>query len=166
MTGQTAGRQRGDRSVPPLLELRDVTKSFSGGGVRQHREVVALKNFSLTIDGETPEITAVVGESGSGKSTMANLLLGFEAPTSGEAIYRGKDLREASRQEQRAFRRDVQAVFQDPFGAYNSFYKVDHVLTTPIAKFKLAKSRDDGHRMIEGVLACAPRIHSAAFPTS
>ncbi|MCC6943598.1 MAG: ABC transporter ATP-binding protein [Thermomicrobiales bacterium] len=138
--------------MTPLLELRDVTKTFSSSGFRQRHEVVALKNFSLTIDGETPEIAAVVGESGSGKSTMANLLLGFETPTTGTAIYRGKDLRDASGNEQRAFRRDVQAVFQDPFGAYNSFYKIDHVLTTPIAKFKLAKSREETRRMIDGAL--------------
>jgi peptide/nickel transport system ATP-binding protein len=139
--------------MTPLLELRDVTKTFSSSnGFRQRHKVVALNNFSVTIDGETPEIAAVVGESGSGKSTMANLLLGFETPTSGAALYHGKDLRDANRDEQRAFRRDVQAVFQDPFGAYNSFYKVDHVLTTPIAKFRLAKSREDTRRMIDGAL--------------
>ena len=38
------------------------------------------------------------------------------------------------------FRREVQAIFQDPFEVYNPFYKVDHLLTTPIAKFGLAKS--------------------------
>src|SRR6185503_549032 len=54
--------------------------------------------------------------------------------------------------ERRAFRRDVQAIFQDPFGVYNSFYKVDHVLTTPIAKFKLAKSRQEARTLIEQAL--------------
>jgi ABC-type oligopeptide transport system ATPase subunit len=138
--------------LAPLLELRNVTKSFGGGGFRRHHEVVALKDFSLAIDGETPGITAVVGESGSGKSTMANLLLGFETPTSGEVVYKGKDLRKASGQERRTFRRDIQAIFQDPFGVYNSFYKVDHVLTVPIAKFKMAKSREEGRRLIDEAL--------------
>jgi peptide/nickel transport system ATP-binding protein len=46
----------------------------------------------------------------------------------------------------------VQAIFQDPFGVYNSFYKVDHVLTTPIAKFKLAKSRQETRQLIEQAL--------------
>ena len=54
--------------------------------------------------------------------------------------------------ERRTFRREIQAIFQDPFGVYNSFYKVDHVLTTPIAKFKLARSRKDGRHMIEEAL--------------
>ena len=136
----------------PFLELRNVSKIWGGGGVFRQREVVALRDFSLAIDGDTPSITAVVGESGSGKTTMANLLLGMETPTSGEMLYRGKELGHCSRQELRAFRREVQAIFQDPFGVYNSFYKVDHVLTTPIAKFKLAKSHDESRRMIEEAL--------------
>jgi peptide/nickel transport system ATP-binding protein len=135
-----------------LLELRDVSKVFGGGGLFRQRQTVALRDFSLAIDGETPSITAVVGESGSGKSTMANLLLGLEEPSAGKVLYRGGDLRRAPRQARRAFRREVQAVFQDPFGVYNSFYTVDHVLTTPIAKFKLARSAADGRRMIEQAL--------------
>jgi peptide/nickel transport system ATP-binding protein len=136
----------------PLLELRNVSKVFGSGGFFQQRKVTALKNFSIAIDGEQPTIVAIVGESGSGKSTMANLLLGLETPTAGEVLYKGTDLRRVPRQERRTFRRDVQAIFQDPFGVYNSFYKVDHVLTTPIAKFKLAKSRQEARKLIEQAL--------------
>ena len=137
--------------MEPLLELRNVTKVFGGGSFRQ-RKMVALQDFSLAIDGEQPTIIAVVGESGSGKTTMARLLLGLETPTEGAVLYKGKELGRCSRQERREFRRDLQAIFQDPFGVYNSFYKVDHVLTTPIAKFKLARSREEGRRMIEQAL--------------
>ena len=137
--------------MAPLLELRNVTKVF-GGGFLQQREVVALRDFSLVIAGEQPTITAVVGESGSGKTTMARLLLGLETPSEGGVLYKGTDLRRLSGQGWRAFRRDAQAIFQDPFGVYNSFYKVDHVLTTPIAKFRLASSREEGRRMIEQAL--------------
>jgi ABC-type oligopeptide transport system ATPase subunit len=136
----------------PLLELRGVGKVFGGGGFFKQTRTVALKDFSLAIDGEQPTIVAVVGESGSGNSTMANLLLGLETPTSGEVRYKGRDLRQLAREERRTFRRDVQAIFQDPFGVYNSFYKVDHVLTTPIAKFKLAKSKDETRRLMEQAL--------------
>ena len=144
-------RQREAGATPPILELRDVSKIY-GGGLFSQRQVTALDGFSLAIDGERPTITAVVGESGSGKSTMARLLLGLEAPTSGAVLYKGKNLGRSSRQEWRAFRRDMQAIFQDPFEVYNSFYKVDHVLTTPIAKFRLAKSREESRRMIERAL--------------
>ncbi len=137
--------------MSPLLELRNVSQVF-GGGFLQQRKNVALRDFSLAIEPEPPTITAVVGESGSGKTTMARLLLGLETPTTGEVLYQGKDLRRSSRREWRVFRRDVQAIFQDPFGVYNSVYKVDHVLTTPIAKFRLARSREDGRRMIDEAL--------------
>jgi ABC-type oligopeptide transport system ATPase subunit len=138
--------------MTPLLELRHVGKVFSGGGLIHQRRVTALQDFSLAIDVAQPTIIAVVGESGSGKSTMANLLLGLETPTSGAVLYKGFDLRHLSRHERKQFRRDVQAIFQDPFGVYNSFYKVDHVLMTPIAKFKLAKDREDRRRLIEQAL--------------
>jgi peptide/nickel transport system ATP-binding protein len=115
-------------------------------------KTVALQDFSYAVQADPPTITAVVGESGSGKSTMANLMLGLETPTSGAVLYRGTDLRKASRQERRTYRRDVQAIFQDPYGVYNSFYKIDHVLTTPIAKFKLASSRAQEAEMIDRAL--------------
>ena len=138
--------------MTPLLELRDASKTFGGGGLFRQRQTVALRDFSLVIEGEPPTIIAVVGESGSGKTTMANLLLGLETPTAGTVLYKGADLCRSSRREWRAFRRDVQAIFQDPFGVYNSFYKVDHVLTTPIAKFRLARSPAEARRLIEQAL--------------
>lgn len=136
----------------PLLELRQVSKVFTMGGFIHRRQVVALRDFSLVIDGVQPSVIAVVGESGSGKSTMANILLGLETPTRGEARYKGKDLRQCSRQEWRAFRRDVQAIFQDPFGVFNPFYPVDHALTMPVAKFHLARNRDEARHLIEQAL--------------
>jgi peptide/nickel transport system ATP-binding protein len=51
-----------------------------------------------------------------------------------------------------AFRRDVQVIFQDPYEVYNPFYRVDHVLTTPVAKFKLAGTRAEARTLIEDVL--------------
>lgn len=137
--------------MTPLLEARQVTKIFSGGLIKKHR-TVALEAFSLSIGSGQPSITGVVGESGSGKTTMARLVLGLESPTQGEVLYKGKDLRRLSRAEWRAFRRDVQAIFQDPFEVYNSFYRVDHVLTTPIAKLRLASSKRESRTLIEGAL--------------
>ncbi|HET6319745.1 MAG TPA: dipeptide/oligopeptide/nickel ABC transporter ATP-binding protein, partial [Chloroflexota bacterium] len=136
----------------PLLELRNVGRTFGGGGMFSQRPVVALDNFSLTIDDQKPLIVAIVGESGSGKTTMARLLLGLETPTSGHILYKGTDLERLDRRTWAEYRRNVQAIFQDPFGVYNAFYKVDHVLTTPLRKFKLAKSRKEEQRLIEDAL--------------
>lgn len=130
-----------------FLEARNVTKVF--GDPRLGTGTVALDDFSYQIDEEAPSITAVAGESGSGKSTLARLLLGFVQPTEGQVLYRGKDLRHLSGQERKRYRREVQAVFQDPFGVYNPFYKVDHILTVPVKNFGLASSRAEGRRLIE-----------------
>jgi peptide/nickel transport system ATP-binding protein len=135
-----------------LLQANNVTKVFGGGGLINRTETVALQNFTFTIDTANPSITGVVGESGSGKSTMARLLLGLEQPSAGNVQYRGTDLRRLSGSQKRAFRQEVQAVFQDPFESFNSFYKIDHMLEVPIQKFKLADSRQAMRARMEEVL--------------
>jgi oligopeptide/dipeptide ABC transporter ATP-binding protein len=137
--------------MTPLLEARRVTKIF-GGGILDRYSTVALEDFSLAIDSERPSITAVVGESGSGKTTLARLLLGLVTPTRGQVLYRGKSLETMAHADWRAFRRDVQVIFQDPYEVYNPFYRVDHVLTTPVFKFKLASSKGAARALIEEVL--------------
>jgi oligopeptide/dipeptide ABC transporter ATP-binding protein len=134
-----------------LLEAREVTKSF-GGGLLDRRHTIALRGFSLALGEGRPSVTAVVGESGSGKTTLARLLLGLLTPTEGRVAYRGRDLTSLSRAEWRTFRREVQAVFQDPYEVYNPFYRVDHVLTVPVAKFGLATSRAGARALIENAL--------------
>jgi oligopeptide/dipeptide ABC transporter ATP-binding protein len=138
--------------VTALLEARHVTKIYGGGMFGRGRRTRALHDFSLRIDADPPSITAIVGESGSGKTTLAHLLLGLIAPTGGEVVYQGKTVTALSTEELRAFRRDVQVIFQDPYDAYNPFYKVDRVLAKPIANFHLARSGRDATRLMEEVL--------------
>jgi oligopeptide/dipeptide ABC transporter ATP-binding protein len=134
-----------------LLETRNVTKTY-GSGLLDRGHTVALEDFSLAINADQPMITAIVGESGSGKTTLARLLLGLVAPTSGQVLYQGRDLHALSGAQRRGFRRDIQAIFQDPYNVYNPFYRVDHVLTTPVAKFRLAKSKSEARSLIEDAL--------------
>jgi peptide/nickel transport system ATP-binding protein len=137
--------------MTPLIELRDVSKSFAVGALGRERKV-ALDRFSFALDPDRPRIIAVVGESGSGKTTLARLLLGLTEPTEGEVRYNGADLRGLSAAGRHAFRHEVQAIFQDPYEVYNPFYRVDHVLTTPIRKFHLARSAAEGRAQIEDAL--------------
>jgi peptide/nickel transport system ATP-binding protein len=135
----------------PYLELRNVTKIFIGG-MFTRTTTLAVDNFSLKVDVDKPFIRALVGESGSGKTTIALMMLGFITPTSGEMLYRDKNFTDLSRKERQIFRREVQAIFQDPFGVYNPFYKVDHVFDVPIAKMHLARSHAERQALKEEVL--------------
>ena len=130
-----------------LLEARQVSKIF-GGGLFDKRVTVALDDFSFSIESTPPRVTAIVGESGSGKTTLARLFLGLISPSAGEVLYNGTDLRKLQRDERRTFLRDVQMIFQDPYEVYNPFYKVDHVLETPISEFKLASGRQARRALI------------------
>jgi len=132
--------------MKPLVEAVALSKRFAGGLGRE--STLALAGLSLSIDAEKPSVIAVVGESGSGKTTLARLLLGLAEPSGGEVRYCGVDLRKLTRDGRIAFRRDVQAVFQDPYGVYNPFYRVDHVLATPVRRFRLATSRADARELI------------------
>src|SRR5262249_48534276 len=153
--------------MAPLIEAVDVSKCFAG---RLGREsTLALAGLSLAIDSENPSIIAVVGESGSGKTTFARLLLGLAEPSGGEIRYRGTDLRKLDRNGRRAFRHDIQAVFQDPYGVYNPFYRVDHVLVTPLRRFRLAASRAEARRLIGETLRTVglqPEENLRRFPHS
>ena len=137
--------------MPPVIELRNVTKIF-GGGFFSRQRTVAVEDFSLEVTGDEAGITALVGESGSGKTTIARLILGFEQPTRGEVLYMGRDLSKLSRGERREFRREVQVVFQDPFESFNPFYKIDHAFHLPIRKFHLSRSKSHRRDLISKAL--------------
>jgi oligopeptide/dipeptide ABC transporter ATP-binding protein len=112
----------------------------------------ALKNISLKLNEDEPTILTVAGESGSGKTTLAMLLLGFITPTSGQILYKGQDISRLRGSDRMTFRREVQAVFQDPFAVFNPFYTVDHLLSVPIKRFKLAKSKSEARERMEEAL--------------
>lgn len=126
--------------MAPLLELKHVTKVYSRG-LLSKISTTALSDISLTLDSDQPTILTVAGESGSGKTTLAMLVLGFIKPTSGQILYKGQDISTLRGADRMIFRREVQAVFQDPFAVFNPFYTVDHLLTVPIRRFKLAQSK-------------------------
>ena len=134
--------------MTPLIELKNVSKVFGGGFLKKGVQTVAVDDISFTIQPDQASITAIAGESGSGKTTMARLLLGVTRPTTGQVLYKGKDVTAMGRVERRDFTREVQPIFQDPFESYNPFYKVDHVLNAPIDNFMGYVTRSERQRMI------------------
>ena len=133
-----------------LLQLEKVTKVFrrAGLGLVSEKTTRALDEISLTMYGE-PTIVALVGESGSGKSTVCRLILGLEKTTSGQILYEGRDVSQWLEKDWKNYRKEVQIVFQDPYGTYNPFYRVDRVLWTVIKKFHLASTDRESRQLID-----------------
>ena len=151
-----------------LLEARNVTKRF-GGGLFKKQYTLAVDNVSLSVGGDTPTVTAIAGESGSGKTTLARMLLNMLEPTEGSVEYKGKSLSSLSQRERKEFRREVQAIFQDPFEVFNPFYKVDAVLTTPANKFNIGDVQSGAagnYRKCPGDGRIAPQRNSGQVSAS
>jgi peptide/nickel transport system ATP-binding protein len=134
------------------LEVEGAWVEFGGGWLGGAGKA-ALRGVDLKLPTDAPEILAVVGESGSGKTTLTRLLLGLLAPTRGRVLWRGRDLAALDPAARREFRRSVQAVFQDPFGAYNPAYRVDRMLALPARRFGLAESEGEARALAEAALS-------------
>jgi oligopeptide/dipeptide ABC transporter ATP-binding protein len=135
----------------PILELDDLTTVFGSTGP-DGKGTVAVDHVSLGLDEHPPRILNIVGESGSGKTTVARTLLGLSRPTRGQARYRGKDIYHLTKDELRTYRTEVQAVFQDPYGIYNPYYRINRVFDMTIKKFNLASSAKHKRDLIEEAL--------------
>lgn len=131
-----------------LLSIDAVSKVFGGSA----EGVAAVKDISYEITASRPILSTIAGESGCGKSTLAMMILGFLRPSKGRIRYRGHDIYDMDRQRFSEFRRDVQAVFQNPFETFNPFYRVDRLLLVTIAKFGLVAKGTDPAPMVERAL--------------
>ncbi len=139
----------------PLVEARALVKHFAlrRGLFSRGREVVhAVEDVSLTIlEGET---LGVVGESGCGKSTLGRLLLHLLPPTSGEVRFDGRALATLPRAELRRLRREMQIVFQDPYGSLDPRMRVGAIVAEGIEIHGIAsgaRKREMVVRLLEEV---------------
>jgi ABC-type glutathione transport system ATPase component len=133
----------------PILSLRNVVQSFPGRRTHLWKRSVhrALDDVSLEVfEGET---LAIVGESGSGKSTLAKLLLNLRQPTAGGVFYRGNALAGLDPNEHRTYRREVQAVFQDPAGSLNPQMKVQQLLGDVVRRHRLVPAAREAEFVAE-----------------
>lgn len=135
-----------------ILELREVTKDFPLSKTlfgKTKRVLRAVNNVSFSVyRGKT---VGIVGESGSGKTTLARLLLHLIKPTQGSVLYGGKDIFELAGNNLLSFRKDVQAVFQNPFSSLNPRLKVWEIVGEPLLTQKLA-CRHDIKERVKGLL--------------
>jgi len=116
-------------SAAPLLSVERLTRDYGGSilGGGRHR---ALDGVSLAV--AAGEILGVVGESGCGKSTLARLVAALDRPTAGRVVLDGAALFDLAPQALKARRRDVQMVFQDPYGSLDPRLSVGHIVAEPL----------------------------------
>ena len=148
--GRGGGRTSGplsllDMSTAPLIDLEDVHVRYRVGA----REFPAVQGVSMHVG--PGERVGLVGESGSGKSTLARVMLGLEKPASGSVRFSGTPLPEVIRRDRPAFCRQIQMVFQDPFGSLNPRLTVGRALDEVLAVHRLAP-REERARRVAGLL--------------
>ena len=141
LQGQSSEETGDYLSTTPLT--RDFANPRSGfWGRRTVFRAVDVAGLSI----ERGEVLGLVGESGSGKSTLGRILTGLQKPTSGSITFTDHGDLAAIRtvQARKAFRRDVQVIFQDPYSALNGRMRVDRILAEPIRYHGLASGKDVG----------------------
>jgi peptide/nickel transport system ATP-binding protein len=136
----------------PILQIKNATRVFGGGLMDSNPPLVALDHFSMDIYDEPARITTIAGESGSGKTTLVSAVLGFLPLTSGQILYKGMDVAAMDRTQKLAYRKEVQAIFQDPYEVYNPFFRVHHIFDLVVRRFGLAANRKEAHNVIEDAL--------------
>ena len=137
-----------------VLEARGLSREYSvaRGLFAPKATVKALTDASFTL--KAGRTLAVVGESGSGKSTLARLLTMIELPTSGALIIDGVDVVEANAERRHRLRREVQMVFQNPYGSLNPRQKIGKALEEPLlvnTDMPAAERRDAALAIMERV---------------
>jgi peptide/nickel transport system ATP-binding protein len=132
-----------------VLEVDHLTKVFSLGSMISRIRITAVDNVSFYV--KPAEIFALAGESGCGKTTVARMILGFEEPTSGAIVHKGK--RDAkSKNEKVWFTEGIQSIFQDPFATFNPLRTVDRYFFETVRNYKLATNKEGAIGWIDQTL--------------
>ena len=125
-----------------ILEAKNISKQYPG--------VVALDDVSFNVyPGET---LGLVGESGCGKTTIGRTILRLEEPTAGEMIYNGKDIVKMRANELRAFRKNVQIIFQDPYSSLNPRMTIGEAIMEPMQVHGILENDAERKQKVEELL--------------
>lgn len=121
----------------PILKIKNLTKKFK---LQNGKKLTAVDNVSFEL--YSGECLGIVGESGCGKSTVAKILTQLESVTSGNIIYKTKDITNLKGEELRQNRRNLQMIFQDAAESFNPRMKIGDIAREPLLNFKLMNKRD------------------------
>ena len=137
----------------PVLQLKNLKTYFpirNGffGGISSH--VKAVNNVSFDV--YPSETLGLVGESGCGKTTIGRTILRLEEPTEGEMIYKNKDIAKMDADELRAFRKEVQIIFQDPYSSLNPRMTIGNAIMEPMQVHKILNSDEERKERVKELL--------------
>lgn len=121
-----------------ILEVKNLKKYFK---VSNNETLKAVDDVSFFInEGET---LGLVGESGCGKTTCGRTVIGMYDKTGGEVLYKGKSVHGLNRKDKKAFTKEVQIIFQDPYASLNPRMTVADIIAEGIDIHGLAKNKKD-----------------------
>ncbi|HRK08038.1 MAG TPA: dipeptide ABC transporter ATP-binding protein [Pseudobdellovibrionaceae bacterium] len=151
----------------PLVQIKDLVKSFPIKGGLFGREVASVKAVSgVNLEIRKGETLGLVGESGCGKSTLGRCVIRLIEPTSGQVLLDGKDITQTRGEELRALRRRMQIIFQDPYASLNPRMTVGSIISEPLeihSLFDSKKDRDDRVKQLIETVGLRPE-HINRYP--
>ena len=118
-----------------LLTVENLTKVYI------KKKIINNVSFSM----KKGEILGVLGKSGAGKSTIGKILLQLSRPTTGTILFEGKTLSEVPR-------KDIQAIFQDPYSALNPSLKIGEILEEPLIANRVFQKKEERRKKVEETL--------------
>lgn len=128
------------------LSLPDMTRKPLFGAAPR---IDILKGLSFDLP--QGAIVGIVGESGSGKTTLGRALVRLLQPSSGQILFRGKDISRLSEAELKPLRRDLQMIFQDPMSSLNPRHTVRRIIATPMERYGVANAKSRAIEVLERI---------------
>ncbi|MBA3446107.1 MAG: ABC transporter ATP-binding protein, partial [Pseudaminobacter sp.] len=119
--------------VDRLLDVQNISRDYAGSRASMFRKPApfrAVDDVSFSIS--PGQSTALVGRSGCGKSTLARMILALDKPTGGAIRFMGETLTGKDEAALKPARRNMQVVFQDPYGSFNPRHKVERLVSEPL----------------------------------
>ncbi|EPD31401.1 dipeptide ABC transporter ATP-binding protein [Gleimia europaea] len=156
------GAGKGATSTEAAVEVKNLVKTFPIRGKRG-QTFKALDDVSFTLRKGTT--LGVVGESGSGKSTAANIILGLLEQDSGDVIFEGVNVSELSKKERFAMRRNLQVVFQNPYGSLDPMYSIYRAVEEPMRVHNWGTKKEREERVAQLLdMVALPRSAMRRYP--
>lgn len=137
---------------PPLLEVIDLEKEYlsKSGWFSKPESFKAVNHISFKLyEGET---LGLVGESGCGKSTLGNAILQLDRATAGKILYKGLDITKLTNKAFRAFRKDIQIIFQDPYASLNPRIPIGKAIIEPMKVHNIGTSNQERKQLVMDIL--------------